>query len=376
MRYELPPIAFAPCSCGMAPPDMQRRRFIAGAAGLALGGAAAALSGCASLPSPVVRRDDGLIDVHHHHIPPFYLAEYRDRIAGSRGGKINPAWLSWSPQKAIDAMDAANVATAVLSLTSPGVWFGDPVAARRSARQVNDYAAGLARTYPGRFGLFAALPLPDQDASLKEIEYALDVLKADGIGLLTSYDDKWLGNPAYDAVFAELNRRKAVVFVHPTIAACCRSLLPDVTPLISEIPQDTARAITNLLFTGTFSRYRNIRFIFTHAGGNMPMMVGRMKQYGPASLSTLAPRGIEDELGQHFYDLAGSANKPAVAAIRGLVPVSQILMGSDNPYVPLAETARDLQTLGLSAAELRAIRRDNALNLLPALAARQNRFVT
>ncbi|KAB2963622.1 amidohydrolase family protein, partial [Zoogloea sp.] len=323
-----------------------------------------------SAPFAAGRVGDGLIDVHHHHIPPFYLEEYRDRIAGARGGKISPAWLSWSPEKAIGAMDASNVSTAVLSLTTPGLWFGDPVAAARTARQVNEYAAGLGRRFPGRFGLFAALPLPDQEASLREIEYSLDVLKADGIGLLTSYGDKWLGNPDYDAVFAELNRRAAVVFVHPTAPLCCRNLLPDVVPVVAEIPQDTARAITNMLFTGTFVRYRNIRFIFTHAGGNTPMIIGRMRQYGPANLAALAPLGIEGELRRHYFDLAGTANKPAVAAITSIVPVSQILMGSDNPFVPLAETAHDLTTLGLGPADLRAIRRDNALSLLPGLASR------
>lgn len=367
---NLPNIAFAPCSCGVTTTNMNRRSFMSGCLGMGVG-LAATLSGCTSVLPPEPRRNEGMIDVHHHHIPPFYLEQYRDRIAGSRGGKLNPAWLSWSPEKAIEAMDAANVSTAVLSLTSPGVWFGDPVAATRTARQVNEYAAELGRTYKGRFGLFAAVPLPDQEASLKEIEHALDVLKADGIGLLTSYDDKWLGDPAYDVVLAELNRRKAVVFVHPTIPICCRSLLPDVAPIVTEIPQDTARAITNLLFTGAFSRYRDIRFIFTHAGGNMPMILGRMKQYGPASLSTLAPLGIEKELQRHYFDLAGTANRPAVAAITSIVPVSQILMGSDNPYVPLKDTAQGLQSLGLSMTDLRAIRRDNALSLLPTLAARQ-----
>lgn len=367
MPSELPQVSFAPCSCGMPPNSPHRRTFLSGCLGLGLA-MAGGITGCASALSQEPRREDGLIDVHHHHIPPFYLEEYRERIAGSRGGKISPAWLNWSPERAIEAMDMANVATAVLSLSSPGVWFGDPVAASRTARQVNEYAAGLGKTHRGRFGLFAALPLPDQDASLREIEYALDVLKADGIGLLTSYGDKWLGNPAYDAVLSELNRRSAVVFVHPTTPLCCRTLLPDVAPLVAEVPQDTARAITNLLFTGAFSRYRNIRFIFTHAGGNMPMVVGRMKQYGPENLSTLAPHGIEEELGRHYYDLAGTANRPAVAAITSIVPISQILMGSDNPYISVLDTARDLRSLGLSSADLRAISRENARSLLPALA--------
>lgn len=367
MKNSLPQISFAPCSCTTFSTDLARRRFISKGIGLGLG-AVGALSGCSSILTPTAQENNGLVDVHHHHIPPFYLEEYRERIAGSRGGKISQAWLSWSPEKAIQAMDAANVATAVLSLSSPGVWFGDPVAAYRTARQVNEYAAGLGKTYPGRFGLFATVPLPDQEASLKEIEFSLDVLKADGIGLLTSYGDKWLGNPAYEPVFAELNRRKAVVFVHPTTPFCCRTLLPDVAPLVAEVPQDTARTITNLLFTGSFARYRDIRFIFTHAGGNMPMVVGRMKQYGPANLSSLTPHGIEHELGRHYYDLAGTANKPALAAITSIVPMSQILMGSDNPYVALAETAEGIQSLGLSAADLRAIRRENALALLPTLA--------
>lgn len=363
---DFPKIAFAPCSCGSATTNLNRRNFLAKSIGTGLG-MAGALSGCASVLSSKLPLNEGMIDVHHHHIPPFYLEEYRERISGSRGGKLNPAWLSWSPERALEAMDAAHVSTAVLSLTSPGVWFGDPVAAARTARKVNEHAAELGRTHKGRFGLFAAVPLPDPKASLNEIEYSLDVLKADGIGLLTSYDDKWLGDPAYDEIFAELNRRKAVVFVHPTIAMCCRSLLPSVAPIITEIPQDTARAITNLLFTGTFSRYRDIKFIFTHAGGNMPMMLGRMKQYGPAGLASLAPLGIEHEMSRHYFDLAGTANRPAVAALKSIVPISQILMGSDNPYVPLMDTANGLQSLGLSPTDLRAIGRGNALSLLPTL---------
>lgn len=356
-------VRFAPCACGHDADVRARRRVLSGLVGLGL---AAGLSACRSAPSTSLS-EGGAIDVHHHHIPPFYLEQYRDKIAGVRGGGLSEAWLSWTPDKAVDAMDAAGVATAVLSLTSPGVWFGDAEAARLTARQVNDYAAGLGAKYRGRFGLFAVLPLPDQDGSLQEIEHALDVLKADGIGLMTSYGDKWLGNPAYDTVFAELNRRKAVVFVHPTVPLCCRNLMPDVAPLVAEVPQDTARAITNMLFTGTFARYRDIRFIFTHAGGTMPMVVGRMKQYGPPNLSSLAPDGVEQELARHWFDLAGTANRPALAALTSFVPMSQILLGSDNPFVPLDETVRDLQLLGLSESSVRSITRRNALALLPTL---------
>jgi predicted TIM-barrel fold metal-dependent hydrolase len=264
-------------------------------------------------------------------------------------------------------MDKQGVATAVLSLSTPGVWFDDPQAAARTARRVNEYAADLVRTRPGRFGFFAVIPLPDTEASLREIEYALDVLKADGIGILTSYDDKWLGDAAYQPVFEELNRRKTVVFVHPTTPLCCRTLLPDVSPIMVEIPQDTTRAVANLLFSGTFARDKDIRFIFTHAGGSVPMMLGRMHQYAPKNVAEKAPNGIDYELKRLHYDIAGTAYRPAIAALTSLVPTTQILFGSDNPFIPLAETAEGMTQLGLSAADLQRIGRDNALALLPRL---------
>jgi predicted TIM-barrel fold metal-dependent hydrolase len=308
-----------------------------------------------------------LIDVHHHIVPPFYLTENRDRIVAAGGGRINPAFLSWTPEQALAAMDKHGVATAVLSLSVAAFWFGDREAAARTARRANEYAADLMRTHAGRFGLFAIIPLPDTEASLREIEYAYSVLKADGIGLVTSYDDKWLGHTDYQPVFEELNRRKSVVFVHPTTPSCCRTLLPDVSPILVEIPQDTARAVTNLLFTGTFSRFKDIRFIFTHAGGNVPMLLGRMHQYGPKNIAEKAPNGIEYELKRLYYDIAGTAYRPAIAALTTLVPTTQILFGSDNPFVPLAETAEGMMQVGFSAADLQLIGRDNALALVPRL---------
>ena len=233
------------------------------------------------------------------------------------------------------------------------------------ARRANEYAADVVRTHRGRFGLFAIIPLPDTEASLREIEYAHGVLKADGIHLLTNYDNKWLGHPDYQPVLEELNRRKSVVFVHPTISSCCRTLLPDVSPTLIEIPQDTARAVTNLLFTGTFARFKDIRFIFTHAGGNVPMLLGRMHQYAPKNIAEKAPNGIEYELKRLYYDIAGTAFRPAIAALTSLVPTTQILFGSDNPFVPLADTAQGLMQLGLSEDDLRKIGRENALALLP-----------
>ncbi len=310
-----------------------------------------------------------LIDVHHHAVPPFYLAENRDRIAGSRGGEISRPWLEWTPERSLSAMDAHDVATAVLSLTSPGVWFGDREAARQTARRFNEYVAGLVRNHPGRFGLFAAIPLPDREGSLSEIEYALDVLKADGIGLLTSYDDKWLGEPVFGPVFEELNHRKATVFIHPTAPAACRALMPGIAAPMLEVLQDTARAIVSLLFSGAFSRFRDIRFIFCHAGGTLPALAGRIAQYASPDVIARLPNGAEHELKRLYYDIAASAYKPAVAALRALVPATQILFGSDHPYRQISETTDPMRTLGFSASELAAIGRDNALALPPRLGA-------
>src|SRR5216683_3546664 len=255
-----------------------RRQVLAGLSAL---GASTMLPGVAAAQAS----DAARIDVHHHFFPPQYLEPLAEWGRHNGFGGLQAPQREWSIARAVAEMDRTGTAAAVLSISTPGIWFGEKEQARSLARLCNDYAAQMGRDNKGRFGLFAAVPMPDVEGTLREIEYALDVLKADGIGLMTSYSDnsgsKWLGNPTYLPVFTELNRRKAIVFVHPTVPSCCPSLLPDVAPLVAEIPQDTARAITNLLFTGSLSRFRGIRFIFAHAGGSVPMLLGRMHQYAP-----------------------------------------------------------------------------------------------
>ena len=236
--------------------------------------------------TPVVAKTN-LIDVHHHFVPPFYLSENRDRIATSGGGQ-NPAWLSWTPEQAIAAMDKQGVATAVLSLTFPGVWFGDPHAAAQMARRVNEYAADLARSRPGRFGLFAVIPLPDTEGSLREIEYAFSVLKADGIGLLTSYGDKWLGNAVYQPVFEDLNRRKAVVFVHAT--APCRVGRWRGNDRNGESLFPAAFALVPVPHSVPWSRFQHpliepyVKFSLIRLSGSLPPTAfSSCAQYGPGS---------------------------------------------------------------------------------------------
>ena len=360
-----------PCACcrnaGPAiPANVDRRTVLTGMSAIGLAVSAPMVARVAPALAEAAATTPHLIDVHHHIVPPFYLGENRERLA--RGGKINPAWLEWEPQKTLDAMNKHGVATAVLSLSTPGVWLGDAAAARSTARRCNDYAATLARDHPGRFGLFSALALPDTDGSLQEIEYAFDTLKADGIGLLSSYGDKWLGDIAYQPVFEELNRRKAVVFVHPTIPNCCRTLMPHISPIAAEVPQDTTRTVMSLLFSGAFTRFKDIRFIFCRAGGSVPIDAARMAEYGPKDLIDKLPNGVDYELKRLYYDIAVSGHRPAIAALTSFVPMSQILFGSDFPYRALSETADSLPQLGLSAAALQAIGRDNALTLLPHLA--------
>lgn len=350
--------------CACCPPlssPMPRRRFLTGLAATAAGIAIPS----AAQPARAQRRR--LIDVHSHIVPPFYLEQNRARIGGSRGGEISRAWLEWSPQQSLDAMDRYGVETSMLSLSTPGIWFGNAEEARTQARRVNDYGAELVRNHPGRFGQFAVIPIPDTEGSLREIEYAFDVLKADGVGLLTSYGDKWLGDLAFRPVLEELNRRKAVVFVHPTTPDCCRALVPGITTIMSEVPQDTTRTIESLLFSGTLTRLRDIRFIFCHAGGTMPVVAARMTHYAPKNIAELLPNGVEAELKRLYYDIAVSGHRPAIAALTGLVPMRQILFGSDFPYRALGETADTMTQIGLSEADLAAIGRGNALELLPRL---------
>jgi 6-methylsalicylate decarboxylase len=213
------------------------------------------------------------------------------------------------------------------------------------------------------------VPLPDTDGSLRELAYALDVLKADGIGLMTSYGDKWPGDPAYAPFLEEVNRRKAIVYIHPTGPNCCRDLIPHVPYVMTELPHDTTRAVTSLLFSGSFARFRDIRFIFSHAGGTLPMVAARIARQGSAikELAQKVPNGVDYELKRLHYEVAGSVNRPAMSGLMNLVPTSQILVGSDYPWGRVGVNADGMANLGLSTADLRAISRDNALALFPRL---------
>ena len=304
------------------------------------------------------------IDIHHHFAPPAWVAEVKGRPL------LQPANTKWTPAQSIDDMDRGGVAAAVVSITNPGLWFGDAAATRRVARACNDFGAKLVQDHPTRFGLFAAMPMPDVDATLQEIAYAYDTLKVDGIGLFTSYGDTWLGNAAYQPVMQELNRRKAVVHVHPTAANCCRNLAyaPGVAPGSMEYGTDTTRAIMGVTFSGDAVRFPAIRFIWSHAGGTLPFLAGRISGAANNAKDRL-PNGLMPELKKFYYDLAGAANAGAVASLLQLVTPSQVLFGTDFPPGGTSrDVARAIAELPFfSERDRQAIYRDNAVALLPRL---------
>ncbi len=300
------------------------------------------------------------IDTHHHFTVPKLLAE------SAAKGVTQAGLQDWTPQKSIDQMDKGGVATSIISISDPGVWFGDNAAARALARECNDYAAKLNKDYPGRFGLFATLPLPDVDGALLEIEYAFDTLKADGACVLSSYGGKYLGNPAFAPLMEELNRRKAVVFCHPYCAACgTETVLLDGQNRGVEFVFDTTRTIVSLLSNGTVTRCPDIRFIWSHGGGTVPYITSRLN-----GVAQNLPNGLLYELQKFYYDTAQAFNPYTMPSFKKLVPASHILFGTDFPLGGGSGAAVSkglIENGGFSESELRGIDRENALGLLPRL---------
>lgn len=318
-------------------------------------------------PVPGAQQPPRRIDVHHHLMPPHYIAAAgHERLFRDSPSKLRMP-LEWTPERSVEEMDRHGIETAITSIATPGVWFDDNAAARRLARECNEYAARMSEDHPGRFGVFASLPLPDVDGCLHEIEYAFDQLHADGIVLMTSVQNKWLGEPAFAPVFEELNRRKAVVYVHPTVADCCRNLIPLVAAAVIEFPMDTTRAIVSLLYSGTFARCPDIRFIFSHSGGMLPFVASRVARV-PAlepALAATVPNGAMYELKKLYYEICSATSPMAMSALMHLVAVSQILFGTDYPWRAAAPTVEEFDSYELRTEDRRAINRDNALKLFP-----------
>ena len=339
---------------------VSRRGFVIGGAA-ALGGVL--LGGGQRAAAAVPHR----IDVHHHIIPPQFLEE----APPSADFQRNWAW--WTPQKTLEEMDQNGIAVSMLSFATPYLWFSGIEPGRRLARMCNDYCAERMRDNVGRFGLFAGLPpLEDTEGCLREIAYAFDTLQADGVTVMTSYGDHYLGDVAYAPVWEDLDRRRAVVFVHPSDPTCCNPNV-GVHSAFGEWPMDTARTVMSLWASNALLRWPHIRFIFSHGGGTLPMIADRIDKFGRPDPGA-APDGarLHDALSQIrtlYFDTANAANPPALAATRALAVPGHILFGSDYPYAPAARAVDDLARAQLNRQELRAIERDNAIALMPRLGA-------
>ncbi|MSQ51340.1 MAG: amidohydrolase [Betaproteobacteria bacterium] len=311
------------------------------------------------------------IDVHHHILPPEYLALLGAEKIFRQAGGIYAGPLEWTPAGAVELMDRCGVATGIASVSAPGTWFGDVEEGRKLSRICNEYAAKISADHPGRFGSFAALPLPDLEGSLREIEYAFDILKADGICLMTSYGNRWPGEKEFAPVFDELNRRNATVFFHPTVAPCSMDLITDVPDSVIEFPIDTMRAVVSLLYSGTFTRCRNIKFIFSHAGAGVPLLAARISGVVKRNkrLAEMIPEGPLAELKRLYYDTALSARPETLAPLLQLVTPANILFGTDTPWgsMTVADTVVGLAKHGFSPMELRQIEQENALKMMPSL---------
>ena len=310
------------------------------------------------------------IDVHAHYLPDGYADEMR------KGGVVKPdgmpGYPNWSIELALETYEKYGIETGMLSISSPGVHYGDDAAARRLARKVNDAGAEAVRRYPKRFGLFAALPMPDVDGSLEEIGYAMDTLHADGIGLKTNAHGIYLGDKKFDPIFDELNRRKAVIFIHPTSPSCWQQCAMGYPAPMLEFPFETARAVTNLIFSGTLERCPDISVIIPHNGGTVPILAGRISAVGAAL--RLGPPGTRDAmtyLRRFYYDTAMSGTGLSIASMLQLIDSSRVVYGSDWPWYRAEqglETNRQIEeSKFFSDTDRDAIYRDNALKLLPRL---------
>jgi 6-methylsalicylate decarboxylase len=305
------------------------------------------------------------IDVHHHFNAP-----------GGRNGRPG-----WSPASTVAAMDEAGVSLAV---GWPGpVVAADRAAARARARALNEFGAGVAADFPTRFGLFATLPpLDDTEGALAEIAHAFDRLDADGIGLLTQYGDAWLGSPAFEPVFEELDRRAAVVFVHPTAldGACgCGALgyqIEGISQAWLEYPFNTARTVLHMMAAGTFRRFANIRFVFCHGGGALTPLIQRIAgfkgwfEFGEERLARMFPAGLEAEFARLHFECAQAWAPQNMALLRSLVPDSQILFGTDFDRFDLRHSVAQFERLELPEATRQAIGHGNARRLFTRLVER------
>lgn len=318
-------------------------------------------------------RPGGLIDVHAHFLTPRYVAAARD--AGHQHPDGMPGWPEWEAARHVELMDEWGVSVALLSISSPGVHFGDDAAARDLARHVNDAGAEFCRAYPRRFGQFATLPLPDVDGALAELEYAMDQLGCDGVAVKTSAGGSYLGDDRYRPLLAELDRRRTPVFVHPTSPPQGAALTAGRPRPMLEFPFDTTRAAADLALSGRLTDYPGIQWIFTHGGGALPLLADRVEGMrrllaGPA-MTDHPGEPVPSQLSRQWYDMAGTPFPNQVPAVAAAFGTGRLLYGTDYCWTPapmVAAQVASLDTAPQPAGDTwRALATANALRLFPRL---------
>ncbi len=311
----------------------------------------------------------GKIDVHHHVLPEFYKDV--QRAAGITGSAYT-AFPDWSAEKSLQLMDELNIATTIFSFTSPGIWFGDIAQTRELARQFNDWLAGLVAQNPARFGAFAFLPLPDVDAAVKEIGRVQDELGLDGVCLLTSVDERYIGHPDFWPVYEELHKRKMIAFIHPCYPPGIEARGWDIPRMLIDYPFETTRVAVNLIFNGVMEKLPDIKFILSHAGGTLPMLAHRISLFDKKTKQqTNYPKGALHYIREFWYDTALCGDKAPLDALLAFADPSRVLFGTDYPYIAadaaILETRGYESYKGFDAATRANVDRNNALALFPRL---------
>ena len=306
------------------------------------------------------------IDVHFHHIPPFYSEAVYEAGRGPAIGK----YPDWTPQLALELMDSHGIEVALTSLAQPGVGFGNEASAQTLARRCNDYAADLVARWPRRFGAFATVPMWSIEGAIAEITHCLDVLKFDGISLFASYEEKFLGDPWFDPVLDRLNVRGAVVFVHPGLHPSSKGLALPWPGFMMEYLFDTTRAVVNLIFSGAIARFPRVQFILPHAGGLVPYFAWRLSVSPMIDkrLPQLSREQVFEGLAHFWYDNALAPGEQTFGALDRVARPERIVFGTDYPFANprvIAEAVKTYESGFLPDARRAAIDRSNALALFP-----------
>lgn len=302
------------------------------------------------------------IDTHHHAVPPFYRETLRKRGIDDAGGRELPAW---SLQGSLRTMAELDVATAILSVSTPGTSFMQGAGeAAALARDINDYLAETVKTHPDRFGFFATIPMPHLRESVDEVARSLDELNADGVVLIANSAGTYVGQNGQDDLFAALDARAAVVFVHPGDLPC--PAVEGVPPFAVDFLLDTTRAAYLLVRNGICHKYPNIKFILSHAGGFVPYASHRMAISIMGDTGRSLTDSLDDFVG-FYFDTALSSSAAALPSLLAFAKPGHVTFGSDWPFAPLAASklfAAGLETYpGLDAPTRAAIGCSNALGL-------------